>query len=441
MSVVVFLGPTLSTTAARSVLDATYLPPAAQGDVYRAALSKPWGIAIIDGYFERLPAVWHKEVLWAMSQGIHVFGASSMGALRAIELMPFGMVGCGRIYEGFRNGTLTDDDEVAVVHGEEDSNYRSLSTAMVDIRATLAAAHAAGVVSDALHAELVQLAKGLHYSERSYPRLIERWRETRPEPSAVERLKAWLESGKVSQKRLDAVELLETVADRRRASNAPFQANFAFEHTDAWEQVTRRWGQTAASARTVGEDGGDVLEELLLQPETFRKIVLQAMLTALSLDTAKRHGLRVDDQALRNAVESFRREHELPDRKSVDDWLAARELDAASFGELLQRRALTEIVTASFWSALRPLVLDELRLSDRYPYLRTRARDKHRALEARGLSQPALSELGITEADLLEWHASRTGTVDSGRECVLRHEDRNAFVRALMREYLYARNG
>ena len=61
--------------------------------------SRPAVIGIIDGYFEIVPTVWHKEILWAMAQGIHVFGAASIGALRAAELDAFGMRGIGRIYE------------------------------------------------------------------------------------------------------------------------------------------------------------------------------------------------------------------------------------------------------------------------------------------------------------------------------------------------------
>jgi hypothetical protein len=89
--VVVFLGPTLSHDDARDVLDAEYLPPAAHGDVLRAALRRPRAIALVDGVFERVPAVWHKEILFALSEGIHVYGAASMGALRAAELDAFGM--------------------------------------------------------------------------------------------------------------------------------------------------------------------------------------------------------------------------------------------------------------------------------------------------------------------------------------------------------------
>src|SRR5258708_5321121 len=106
MSVVVFVGPTLPLETARLELDAIYRPPVAQGDVWRAARLNPRAIGIIDGYFEGVPTVWHKEILWAMAQGIHVVGAASMGALRAAELKDFGMEGVGPIYEAFVRGDL-----------------------------------------------------------------------------------------------------------------------------------------------------------------------------------------------------------------------------------------------------------------------------------------------------------------------------------------------
>src|SRR5207247_669783 len=133
-------GPTLSPDDARGELDAVYLPPVSQGDVYRVALERPQAIGIIDGYFERVPAVWHKEILWALAQGIRVYGSASMGALRAVELAPFGMDGIGRIFEAYQKGILEDDDEVAVAHSPVEMGYRVLSEAMVNIRHTLAAA-------------------------------------------------------------------------------------------------------------------------------------------------------------------------------------------------------------------------------------------------------------------------------------------------------------
>ena len=97
MSICLFIGPTLRRGDIPAELDAFALPPAQQGDVYRAALNRPEAIGIVDGYFGGAPSVWHKEILWALSEGIQVFGSASMGALRAAELSSFGMRGVGRI--------------------------------------------------------------------------------------------------------------------------------------------------------------------------------------------------------------------------------------------------------------------------------------------------------------------------------------------------------
>ena len=138
MSVFVFLGPSLNIDSARAVWDAPhYLPPVRQGDIYHITRKKPLAIAVIDGYFQGVPAVWHKEILWAMARGIPVFGAASMGARRAAELAAFGMVGVGEVFSAYHSGELADDDEVAVVHGPSALGYRARTEAMVNIRATL----------------------------------------------------------------------------------------------------------------------------------------------------------------------------------------------------------------------------------------------------------------------------------------------------------------
>ena len=112
--IVVFLGPSLSVDEARCALPARYLGPARCGDVLRARRLHPRAIAIVDGLFARTAAIWHKEILLALDDGISVFGASSMGALRAAELLPFGMVGVGRIFEAYRDGRT--DDSAALRH-------------------------------------------------------------------------------------------------------------------------------------------------------------------------------------------------------------------------------------------------------------------------------------------------------------------------------------
>jgi hypothetical protein len=72
----VYVGPTLPADEVRARLPAaTVLPPAAVGDILRASRMRGvTRIAIIDGYFERMAAVWHKEILVALERGIAVYG-------------------------------------------------------------------------------------------------------------------------------------------------------------------------------------------------------------------------------------------------------------------------------------------------------------------------------------------------------------------------------
>jgi hypothetical protein len=237
--VIVFLGPSLPVTDARALLHASYRPPAAQGDVLRATLEHPRAIGIIDGYFERLPAVWHKEILWAMSQGVHVFGAASMGALRAAELCAFGMVGIGVIFEQFRTGVLEADDEVAVAHADQHHGYRVLSEAFVNIRATLAAAEAQGVIEGATRQALIVAAKERFYSDRSFATLLSDGAIRGVGRDELGRLRDFLPRGRVNQKRLDSEAMLRAIAAQAPPGVTPKSVEYVFEITDAWVAARR----------------------------------------------------------------------------------------------------------------------------------------------------------------------------------------------------------
>src|SRR5262245_20044755 len=143
---VVFLGPTLPVEEARAILDAVYLPPARQADIVSAITTyRPQVIGLIDGVFAQSLSVWHKEILFALSRGIHVYGASSLGALRAAETAAFGTVGVGEVYRLYASGELTDDDDVALAHGDAASGFRPASEPMVNLRKTFEQARSEGI--------------------------------------------------------------------------------------------------------------------------------------------------------------------------------------------------------------------------------------------------------------------------------------------------------
>jgi hypothetical protein len=164
----VFAGPSLP-AAARPAGPFEWHPPAMAGDLIRLRDRPPAKLCLIDGYFDSRPAPWHKELLALMARGTIVFGASSMGALRAAELHPFGMVGIGAIFRAYRDGRLWGDDEVALIHATEALDWAPLSVPMVELRATLIAACRSRLIETSTARRLRSLLHEIHFSERDWP--------------------------------------------------------------------------------------------------------------------------------------------------------------------------------------------------------------------------------------------------------------------------------
>ena len=209
---IVFLGPTLDIEASTTLLDAEFRPPAKRGDVVLAVRDGASRIGLIDGCFCEVPAVAHKEIMWALDRGVQVWGAASLGALRAAELADYGMIGVGRIFEDYRAGILTDDDEVAIQHGPKELHYVATSEAMVNIRATVSAARHARILQGSAQAVLAH-AKARHYPERVWPDILRDALLAGADCHEIERFAAWLPTGIVDLKRWDAVLLLERMAE------------------------------------------------------------------------------------------------------------------------------------------------------------------------------------------------------------------------------------
>jgi hypothetical protein len=249
MRAVIFAGPSLPPIARPSDPSLDWRPPVRQGELYRAALERPAIIGVIDGYFEATPTVWHKEILWAMVQGIHVYGAASIGALRAAELDVFGMRGFGRIYRDFRDGVLEDDDEVAVLHGPAELGYPPVTEAMVNIRATLAAAMRQGVLAEPLAADLTRIAKALFYKQRTWRALLETAASLGLDAAAFARLRDWLPTGLVDQKHHDALAMVAAIAENIAAGTPPSPVCYELADTAAWQAARRRAARSRSSGR------------------------------------------------------------------------------------------------------------------------------------------------------------------------------------------------
>jgi len=164
--IVVFTGTSISHSEARTLLDATYMPPIFRGNIDEVLRQGYKIIGIIDGIFFNRAAVAHKEILRALESGVKVVGGGSMGALRASELDVHGMIGVGRVYEWYRDGVIEDDDEVAVATNPD--TFEPVSVPMVNIRETLKAACENGIITSVVCQELINIAKKTQYGQRSY---------------------------------------------------------------------------------------------------------------------------------------------------------------------------------------------------------------------------------------------------------------------------------
>jgi hypothetical protein len=199
----VFLGPTLARQDAEPLLDADYLPPICRGDLAKLPEHVRF-VGIIDGEFFQSLSVSPKEVLTLLRRGVTVCGASSMGALRAAETYKLGTIGVGKVFAMFCDGVLDADDEVALIYDRQ--TYQPLSDPLVNLRAALEMAAAAGIIDEAEKNALTLQMKAYYFPERSYralhalcPRLRDYFANT-PPPDI---------------KRDDAIELLYTLRDLR----------------------------------------------------------------------------------------------------------------------------------------------------------------------------------------------------------------------------------
>ena len=407
MNVCIFLGPTLAVETARQELDAIYLPPAAHGDIYRATLRQPppRAIGLIDGYFRQQPAVRHKEILWAMSQGIHVFGAASMGALRAAELADFGMNGVGRIFESLRDGTIEDDDEVAVDHGPAEVNYLALNDAMVDIRVTFAAAVAEGIVEKATESALVGIAKQLFFTERTYATILEQAHHAGLPDTDVKELRLWLPTNRRSQKCADAIALLSAIREFLTANPPPKKVAYVFQATETWDIDVAFATPLSHAADTETAlpflSRNELLDELRLIPDLYQSIRQEALTRALVLREFRRHRVTVTEQEITAAKKLWSRNRNLRTPENILDWCRANQLDKPAFDAMITEEAIRCRLEKMAESLVDEHLLTVLRARGSYYHIASRGLRKKELLATYSGEQAASN---MSTPNLVAWY-------------------------------------
>lgn len=376
MTICVFAGPSLSHTEVQQHLPAAQvLGPVRQGDVYRAVQQfQPAVIAIIDGFFQQVPAVWHKEILWSLAQGIQVYGAASMGALRAAELHAYGMIGVGRVFQAYRDGCLPpyhnevfeNDDEVAVVHGPAELGFPTVAEALVNIRCTLALAAEQQIISPASRDALVALGKGMFFSCRTYTALLAAAADAGIEPAEIRALRDWLPQGRIDQKREDARRLLQILEELPSTPTEPPATALRFEPTTLWQHMV----QTCAQHLPPPEQAdAAVLEQLQADPDAWQSVCEAALLHFLVNIARGQLEHSIETATIRAMLRDWREAQGLYTRAALEQFLQANRLDDNKLSRLLENEYLLTTLLSD--PAFQHSMLDVLRLRGDYARLRS----------------------------------------------------------------------
>ena len=108
---------------------------------------------------------------------------------------------------------------------------------MVDIRTTLEAAQAAGIISRRTMDALLRIAKSSFFKERSWDRIFQQATRNRISKSQLSKLARWLPANRIERKRMDALAMLDTMSRDLILSPPSLRVEFDFQHTVYWQQL------------------------------------------------------------------------------------------------------------------------------------------------------------------------------------------------------------
>jgi TfuA protein len=128
-----------------------------------------------------------------------------------VELEKFGMVGIGKIFELFKNGTTNADDEVAVTFHPGDG-VSIQSEAMIDIRFNLFIAHKKNIIAKRTKHIIAKTAKSIYFPYRNYSNIIEETRTKFPELSReLDSFSSYINHHRLSLKEIDAIKVIKYI--------------------------------------------------------------------------------------------------------------------------------------------------------------------------------------------------------------------------------------
>lgn len=402
--VLIYAGPSLDYgTIAEQLPDCEVIVkgPVRHGDFSTDLLEcEPSHVLIIEGLFHQNLSVWHKEIVWALQMpGIKgIYGAASMGALRAADLAPYGMIGCGRIFRWFYEGITFKEADVASAYGlRTDANVISsaLTVPMVNVYGALLKALEDGVIDEGTAEYFVRQERAVHWTQRTLRHM---------DPNLAKLIEQH------DQKKIDALELLCTF---RKLEPEPGATKLGIE------ALSGLFTAQFERDRSVNVGGRPVkLQDLdafvMLHDQEYDQHSANADYRILALMLADIYRITLSYTELDTEWQRFNVRMNLRSLEEHNQWLKdnhvnARELVRILSDEVRLRKLRRALMVRSGPRRHTQRLLDYLKLNRNYTYW-ANAAAAHEELIAQKGGEESLELGGETNvAILLNQHARKAG--------------------------------
>jgi hypothetical protein len=404
--VLVYVGPSLDADQVlERIPEAIIRPPAKQSDLISDLLEvEPTHILLIDGEFSQALSVWQKEIIYALQiPGIKaVYGAASMGALRAADLADYGMVGCGRIFRWYDEGVITDESEVSVLYYRRpDGSYVTATVPMVNVRAALDKAVEIGAVELENAQAIFEYCAQIHWTERT-PAVLGR----------IPGFLSWLE--KIDQKKADALELVCTFDGLRP------RAGFVAPKPDA---LSLNFSAQFERDRLVRVKGTRMALQhldayIMLHDVDYHQKLQDANNRTLALLIADMYHVTISQADFDSEWAKFCARLGLSTVEMHQDWMKKNNINLREFCKLMIEEARIRKLhrALSIRSGVRrnsQRLFDYLRVSDSYAYWADEAAQHEARIHKRG-DETISIDLDANPHQLMMKHLARTGLSIAG---------------------------
>lgn len=383
MKIIIFCGPTISASESKHMIHADFRPPAKHGDIISCVYNdRPDVIVLFDGVFIQDLTVWHSELNEAMNQGVTVYGASALGAIRAAEMESWGMRGVGNVFALFRDGIVESDDEVFCDYDFVQGQYIQRTLPIVNLRYILADAEKASLITQKQSRSILETAKAMFYKERTLDSILNACRAHGDLTDRdAETLSGFIRQSTRNIQKEDAIECLEALnnlaASDLETTRKNYQYDLFFEALFERDRGTKH-GETYHPFYYIANDyilyGSDV--------EAVNDAALNRKLCTLIADH-----FNVDATGDEIAAEKklFIQKHDLAEDGNYLSWLKDNDLAEHEFDELLAERVKIEKLQEWYRTRLgfaknTRYLLEELKLNNQYVPWKQKSLGIHEAL-------------------------------------------------------------